>query len=256
MMNNPPYVLELTNVNKSFNGKPILNKINWKVGPGERWVVFGLNGSGKTTLLTLISGFQAISSGDLHLFGQPYNQENITDLRRKVALVSHSFFGKIYTKETLRDILLSRLGNGLQGHLKASIYDEGQALKQLDCLGLGDYLDYPFNFLSKGEQQKALFARALLFSSKLLCLDEVTSGMDILMRKKVLALLREYKDTVIYVTHHPEEISDFFTHILLLKRGRIYRQGSLEEVFTNENLSQFLNEPVVLKRDPYGCHIL
>lgn len=255
-MSSNPYALELKNMNKSFYGKNILTNLNWCVRPKEKWIVFGLNGSGKTTLLTLIGGFQNASSGQLKVLGKTYTTSNSTLLRQKVGLVSHSFFGKVFSNESILDVLLSGFGNGFQLGANTSLTYEGLALKQLKQFGLAEHLDYPFNYLSKGEQQKVLFARALLLAPEILLLDELTSGMDILMRREAMRILTKYSNTVIYVTHHPEEITPFFTHLLLLKKGKIYQQGPIEKILTEETLSKFLKYPVSLRQDEYGCHIV
>ena len=148
-MSSNPYALELKNMNKSFCGKNILTNLNWCVHPKEKWIVFGLNGSGKTTLLTLIGGFQNASSGQLKVLGKTYTASNSTFLRQKVGLVSHSFFGKVFSNESILDVLLSGFGNGFQLGPNTSLTYEGLALKQLKQFGLAEHLDYPFNSLSK-----------------------------------------------------------------------------------------------------------
>ena len=70
----------------------LLKDINWKVSPGEHWVVYGMNGSGKTTLLSIIAGFKHYTSGTWKLFGEEYTNENALEMRKKNRFCKRIFF--------------------------------------------------------------------------------------------------------------------------------------------------------------------
>src|SRR5699024_5186525 len=83
----------------------------------------------------------------------------------------------------------------------------------------------------------------------LLVLDEPTNGLDFIARDELLTSIKqmvqtEGAPTIIFVTHHLEEILPFFTHVLLLKNGQVYSQGKREKVLTDENLTRFLQRDV------------
>lgn len=69
----------------------LLKDINWEVKKGEHWVVFGMNGSGKTTLLSAVAGFKKYTHGNLKVFGEEYNQENILKFRQRIGWVAALF---------------------------------------------------------------------------------------------------------------------------------------------------------------------
>lgn len=100
-------VIDLKNLSCQAGYQYLLRDINWQVGCGEQWVVFGQNGCGKTTLLSIVAGYKGYSSGELKIFGEEYTAENILRLRKRIGWISSSFFDKYYTTETVLDIVLS-----------------------------------------------------------------------------------------------------------------------------------------------------
>lgn len=233
----------------------LIGDISWQVAQGEHWCVFGLNGCGKTTLLSIIAGFKQPTGGTLQVFGEPYRAENILAHRRRIGWVSSSFFDQYYHKESALSIVLSGKtgGFGLDETITAPDIKRAKAL--LGELRLAERINHPFGMLSKGERQNVLLARALLASPDILILDEPCSGLDVIAREYVLGTVRDLAEntdiTVIYVTHYTEEILDIFQHTLMLKHGRQYAKGWTEELFTQERLSDFLDQPVTVQRD--GC---
>ena len=77
-------VIEVSHVSCKVGYRYLLHDINWRVGAGERWVVFGMNGSGKTTLLSIIAGFKQHTAGDVRLFEQAVSDDNILALRKRI----------------------------------------------------------------------------------------------------------------------------------------------------------------------------
>ena len=92
------YVIEMNKVSCKTGYQYLLKDITWQVKPGEHWVVFGMNGSGKTTLLSIIAGFKHYTGGTVKVFNEVFSNENILNIRKRIGLVSASFFDKYYTK--------------------------------------------------------------------------------------------------------------------------------------------------------------
>ena len=228
----------------------ILKDIDWEVQKGQHWVVFGMNGSGKTTLLSIIAGYMAHTHGDLEIFGQHYNDDNILELRQRIGWVSASFFDKCLSRETVLDIVLAGKFSTLGLDDSITDADVLRAKALLTELRLKSKMNYPFDFLSKGERQNVLIARALMTNPELLILDEPCTGLDVFSREYLLSTLRDLAQntdvTIIFVTHYTEEILDIFPNCLLLKNGRIYAKDRTDQIFTSERLSEFLNYPVTV----------
>ena len=208
MTENP--IIYLDDLSCKIGYRYLLRHIHWQIRRGEHWAVLGMNGCGKTTLLSIIAGFLPFSSGNLQVFGETYQTENILALRKRIGFVSASFFDRYYQNETALEIILSALFGsfGLDAALmNADIRRARQIMARLAIL---DKADQPYKTLSKGERQAILIARALFSQPEILLLDEPCSGLDVKARENMLQLIRTfalYADTtLIYVTHYLEEV--------------------------------------------------
>ena len=237
----------------------LLRDIDWEVKRGEHWLVFGMNGCGKTTLLGTVAGFKSQTGGTLEVFGQPYTNENILELRSKIGWVSGSFYDKHLFKESVLDIVLAGKFGTLGLDYDITDQDVRRAKGLLRELRLGSKIDYPFDFLSKGERQNVLIARALMNNPELLILDEPCTGLDVFSREYLLSTIRELAQTtditIIFVTHHTEEILDVFPNSLLLQNGKIYANGQTGDLFSSEQLSAFLDYPVQVSWQEQRIHV-
>lgn len=236
----------------------LLRDIDWEVKRGEHWLVFGMNGCGKTTLLGTVAGFKSQTSGTLEVFGQPYTNENILELRSKIGWVSGSFFDKCYSHESALNIVLSGLFGTLGIQFSITNAQVRQAKALLKEMRMGDKINTPFDFMSKGEQQNVLIARALMAEPEILVLDEPGTGLDVYAREHMLQTVQELAEkrqvTVIYVTHYPEEIQPFLQKTLLMQDGKVFAQGNTEDIITSENISALLQDTVTIQHEA-GNHI-
>ena len=241
-------VVSVSNLACRSGAANLLNNISWTVKKGERWVVFGQNGCGKTTLLSVITGFRKATSGQVQVFGERFTSENIYELRKQIGWISSSYFDKIYHRETVLDIVLAAADATLGRSASVDNELRKRAYGLLADAGLKTRMLYPFEALSKGEQQQVLIARALLLRPKILILDEPCGGLDVLGRERLLnaleAMVDESDTPIIYVTHYPEEVLPIFDKCLLLRNAAVYRQGDTKELFTSDVISDFFNCPV------------
>ena len=249
-------IIKTTDLACQSGRRYLVNQINWQVERGEHWIIFGLNGCGKTTLLSIIAGFKGQTRGQLEVFGQEYDEDNIFDIRRRIGWVSSSFFDKYYTRESALYIVLSGL-NGTLG-ISGRISDEDvlKAKALLKEWHFGDRIDLPFSLLSKGERQNILIARALIAEPEILVLDEPGTGLDVLAREyllqKIDTLAKEQNMTIIYVTHYPEEIQPIFTNCLILREGKIIDRGLTAELMTSQRMSNALEAQVTVTKNVSG----
>ncbi len=252
-------VCKLTELGCKSGNKFIIKDINWEVDPGQHWVVFGANGSGKTTLLSVVAGYMGYTHGDLEVFGTHYGDDNILDLRRRIGWISASYFDKCLSHETALEIVLAGKFSTLGLDDDITDADVRKAKALLRELRLKAKIDYPFDFLSKGERQGVLVARALMSSPELLILDEPCTGLDVFSREYLLRTIRDLSRrigiTIIFVTHYTEEILDIFSNCLLLKDGRIYAQGPTEALFCSETMSDFFHYPVQVRWENGRIHV-
>jgi len=225
--------VELRDVSYTADGKFILESINWTVAEGEHWAVLGPNGSGKTTLLKLIGGYLWPNAGGV-IFRKGKTLSYLPGLRKSIGWVTAELAAEIPGHEKALDTVVSgkfaQIGylGGIWG--QASKQDFRSARRYLDQLGSAQMSEQPFGTLSQGEQQKAFIARARMTKPYLIILDEPCAGMDPGARENFLASLLELEKqnrihTLIYVTHHLEEVLPMFRHTLVLREGKILYVG-------------------------------
>lgn len=242
-------LISMNNVTLKRQGKTLLNNLNWQVSKGEHWAILGLNGSGKTTLLKLIMAEYWSSDGQVEVLGTKFGQGDIPQMRQKIGIVG-SFISERLPNHMLAEKIV------LTGKYKSSIlykeYGEkelNEARQMLISIGGEHLLGRIYASLSQGEKQLLLIARSLMEDPEIIILDEATSGLDLFAREKLLTQVEKITElphapTILYVTHHAEEITDKMSHILLLRRGKIVAQGPKKDIITPQVLENFYESPV------------
>ncbi|MCA0172562.1 ATP-binding cassette domain-containing protein [Bacillus sp. RAR_GA_16] len=230
----------------------ILSDISFTIEEGQHQAIIGLNGSGKTTLLQFIYG--AIwpllrYSPVIEVFGQRLGQTDLNELRKSIGWVSSAFTERISPMQAVIEVVISGkfASAGLYEHVTEE--DKEHAEELMNEWGLAHLKNKSFGICSQGEKQKILIARALMASPKLLILDEPCTGLDLYSREKLLAHVerlakQENRPTMIYITHHIEEIAPAFTHAMLMENGTIAAKGKKEDVITSKNLSNSMGLPL------------
>ncbi|AXU09210.1 ABC transporter atp-binding protein [Staphylococcus aureus] len=248
-------LITLNHVGRLKQGKPILQDVSWQIDEGDKWVLYGLNGAGKTTLLNILNAYEPATSGTVNLFGKMpgklgYSAENV---RQQIGFVSHSLLEKFQEDETVIDVVMSGAFKsiGLYKNVDDDIISEAHQLLKL--VEMSDKAQQFIGYLSTGEKQRVMIARALMGQPRILILDEPAAGLDFIARESLLNILDSLSDTyptlaMIDVTHFIEEITANFSKILLLKDGQSIQQGAVEDILTSENMSYFFRKKVAVQR--------
>jgi ABC-type molybdenum transport system, ATPase component/photorepair protein PhrA len=238
-------VIELNHVSCKQGAKMILNDINLEINEGERWVVLGKNGCGKTTLASIIAGYRGNYSGNVRLWDHGVDDYNVIDLRKRIGFISDSYFGNCYKRELGLEIILGGICGQLCEQFKPTDKDIAHAKKLLASFGVRNKGLYPYDLLSKGQQQMVLLSRAFMSPKEILIMDEPCSGLDIFSREFLLNTLADLSNhtdvTIFYITHHIEEIIEIFDHALLIDSGIVHSQGEIHQVLNSQNLSDFFH---------------
>lgn len=233
--------------------KTILKDVSWQVTQGEHWCLVGLNGSGKTTLLNIINGYNWPTSGNVRVLGHAFGQYDLRELRKEIGWVSSSLQMRLYGNETALEIVLSGKFASIGLYEQTEEKDVEEAIQLLTFLGCRNLMNQTYDTLSQGERQRVLIARALMASPKLLILDEPCTGLDLFAREQLLNMIEKISrqpdaPTLIYVTHHIEEILPCFNKTLLLKGGEVFHAGCTEEMLSSDMLSRFFDVPIEAER--------
>src|SRR5699024_6413239 len=198
--------------------KHILRDINWSINHGEHWIVLGLNGSGKTSLLNMLNGYSWPTKGSISVLGKKFGQTDLRELRKSIGWVSSALQERVAPTQLAEQIVMSGK------YATTGLYDEPtdddfkRAIQIMDRLGCAYLVNRMYVTCSQGEQQRILIARGLMAQPELLVLDEPTNGLDFIAREHLLTsveqmIYEENAPSIIYVTHHIEEILPYFTHV-------------------------------------------
>lgn len=247
-------VLELAGVTVVRDGTALLEGIDWEVEEGDRWVVLGPNGAGKTTLLQVASGRMHPTQGVVGILGEVLGTVDVFELRPRIGLSSAALAERLPGEERVRDVVVTA-SYGVTGRWREQ-YDEldhARAVELLEALGVADLVDRRFGTLSEGERKRVQIARALMTDPELMLLDEPAAGLDLGGREDLVARLAELAHdleapALVLVTHHVEEIPPGFTHVLMLRDGKVVAQGPLVHTLTAENLTATFGLPLVVEQ--------
>jgi ABC-type Fe3+/spermidine/putrescine transport system ATPase subunit len=222
-------MLEVHHIFKTYEGKPLLNDISFRVDTSETVCLLGASGSGKSTLLRIIAGLEDSDSGfisfnDIDLTSTPPHLRDFGLVFQDYALFPHLnvnenvAFG-LKMRRLPQEELIRRVANSLE-------------MVNLSGFGFRRVTD-----LSGGEQQRVALARALATRPRLLMFDEPLGALDRTLREDLLnelrRILHQTNIPAIYVTHDQEEAFTIADRVLILHDGKIIREGTPADVWTN-----------------------
>lgn len=188
---------------------------------GEITALVGPSGSGKSTFLNLVSGFERPDEGRVLIGGEDVTSRHPSERPVSLVFQDNNLFAHL-------DIA-SNVGLGISPSLRLSADQRGAVETALERVGLGGFGQRLPGTLSGGERQRAAFARALVRRRPVLLLDEPFAALDPDLRIAMSGLLRELHEetgnTVLIVTHDPEEVRRNASHVLALSGGSIAMSG-------------------------------
>jgi len=226
-------VILIQNIKKYFRDVKAVDGVDLSIAEAEFLALLGPNGAGKTTLVEMIEGLQKPDSGEILIMNRHW-KGNETYLRRHlgISLQETRFIDKLTTTETLR--------------LFASFYGIGEEriAEILELIRLQDKRKaYTVN-LSGGQRQRLAIGIALMNSPSVLLLDEPTSGLDPNSRREIWDILLHLKKnqhtTMILTTHYMDEASFLCDKIVIMDKGKILAEGTLEELLTRNQSDEII----------------
>jgi len=260
----PEPVLQLVNATVVKGGNTILHALNLTIHDGEHTAIIGPNGAGKSTLVKLLTHHDyawAVDDEDpapVTVYGN--DRWDVMELRAQLGLISadmHQRFVAGNSAGTLRaeDVVISGLF-ATHGFLRPGQVNDDTRQRAAEALArveAGHLAGKMMDEMSTGEARRVLIARALITNPRALVLDEPTSGLDVVSRHRFLAQVEKVGHggtTLIFVTHHVEEIVPAVERVILLKDGRVAFDGSKRATLTDAKLTDVFGAPVfVTERD-------
>jgi phospholipid/cholesterol/gamma-HCH transport system ATP-binding protein len=241
----PPQMVELRDVNLSFDEKNVLEGVSLEVEPLDRFVIMGQSGSGKSTILRMILGILGPSRGSV-FFKQfeisRLNRRKLQQVRTQIGMVYQ--YSALLSSRNVRDnvaLPLEELTTKTPGEID-KIVDEKLAL-----VGMSDSKQQAPSELSGGMKKRVSLARALVMDPELILFDEPTAGLDpviaTVIDELIISLTESSKVTSIIVTHEMDSAFRIGTKMAMLYQGKIIEQGEAE-AFKNSTdpvVAQFLS---------------
>ena len=249
---------DLKNINVYIDQKEVLSNINISLNHGENTLILGPNGSGKSTFLKLLNrSIHPITSNNSSF--KLFNKENINiwDLRKKIGFLFKEMEQRVNIGVTLYDVIISGF-SGTFNSRYSKLLSEREKIK-IDNLinewGLNNIISNEFKSLSDGQKRRALLARALVYEPDILVLDEPFCNLDIksnFILNRNLSKLIEQSVNIVYVTHNLESILPKTNRVILIKEGKIFKDGSPNELVNSKILSYLFNISInVIEQEGY-----
>ncbi|MBN2307846.1 MAG: ABC transporter ATP-binding protein [Candidatus Hydrogenedentes bacterium] len=247
-------VVELSGVCFERGGRDILKDITWAIQSRAHCALLGPNGSGKTTLLKVITGYEWATHGAVKVLGKRFGSCNLPALRKTIGWVSAAVETRMPPRDTALRIAASGFEASFGLYRRLTRREFGRARDALASMGVDHLSERPYGRLSQGEQQRVLIARALVPDPALLVLDEPCVGLDPVARADFLDDLGRLASepeapTLVYVTHHIEEVGPWIRQVAVMKQGTILATGTPETVLTGPVLGEAFSRPCTVTHD-------
>jgi len=246
--------IDIQGLSHGFGKQPVLRDVTFSVAAGDFFIIIGPNGSGKTTLMKTIAGLLVPQKGAVRIRRRPVASYRKRELARMTAYVPQGL--PIDFPFTAAEVVLMGRAPfqgalGIDGARDVQIAEQAMRFTEVAHLA-GRRLDQ----LSGGEQQRVLIARAICQEPQILLLDEPTAALDLSHQVRIMDLMEQIKSergtTIVMVSHDINLAGMFGDRLLLLKEGRILREGPAEAVLDYETLEAAYGCKVLVDESPLG----
>lgn len=232
----------------TYNKEKILKDINMKVEKGTFIGIVGPNGSGKTTLLKNMYRALEYPKGHIYFEGKELKKMRYKDSAKGMSVVTqeHEVAFDFTTKEIVAMGLYPN--KGLLDRVTQE--EEIRMQETMQVLHIEDLQNRNYQTLSGGEKQRVMIARAIVQCADFLVLDEPTNHLDISHCLSIFNWLKSKNKTVIASIHDINLALMYCDKIVLMKQGKVYQQGTIEEVITKDNIKDVYDVDVDIIKHP------
>jgi len=231
---------EAKNINCFKNGFRVIKDLNLKISYSENVILIGPNGSGKSSLIEVINRniYPVIANkSKLKIFDKELI--NLWELRKRISTVNNDIKNRINPNLKVFDLILSGLYGRYCYIQNQSERDTYKVEKIMKIMNISDLSKKNFSYLSDGEKQISLIARALIKKPDILILDEPITNLDYKSKFFVVNKINELSKLntkILCVTHDISTITKIYDRVIMLKDGKIIADGNQNKVINSENL--------------------
>lgn len=227
--------LSIHDMTVAYHKKPVLWDVDVDVPPRKLVGLVGPNGAGKSTLIKAVMNLVPRVSGQVLVFGKPYEQN-----RNRVGYVPQRESVDWDFPVSALDVVCMGCYGRIGWLRPVSLKYRREAMQALDRVGLADLARRQISQLSGGQQQRTFLARALVQNADLYLMDEPFAAVDAATERAIVQVLRDLRaagKTVVVVHHDLQTVPEYFDQVIMINM-RIVAHGPTEQVFTNENLQR------------------
>ena len=246
MVNN--FWFDAININCFKNDFRVIKDLNLKIAYSENVILIGPNGSGKSSLIEVINRniYPVIAKeSKLKIFDNEHI--NLWELRKRISTVNNDIKKRINPNLKVFDLILSGL-YGKYCYIKnQSERDSNEVEKIMKSMNISYLSKKYFSYLSDGEKQISLIARALIKKPDILILDEPNANLDYKSKFFIVDKINELSKLntkILCVTHDISMITEIYDRVIMLKDGKIIADGNQNKVLNSENINNL-----------YGIHV-
>jgi iron complex transport system ATP-binding protein len=245
-------IVDVSGFSCGYGTKTILSGINFIIEKGDIFSIIGPNGCGKTTLLRALTRILKPQAGRILLMGKDISMMTYREIAFKTAVVTQQIESAWMSVEEY--VLIGRTPYFERYQFLESERDREIAEKYMELTGAAQFRHKAMWEISGGERQLAVITRALTQEPALLFMDEPTSHLDITHQVGILDLVKKLNSecgiTVVMILHDLNLASEYSSKLILIDNGKIYNQGSPEEVLTYKALEDVYRTIVIVERNP------
>ena len=221
--------LSVRELNKSFDGKKVLNNLNFDLMEGEFLSILGASGCGKTTLLRILIGLDRADSGQILKGGKDIS--NLPSSKRGMGIVFQNY--ALFPNMTV----LQNVEYALTLRKETKKEARNIAMRTLEQVGLMDQIHKYPNQLSGGQQQRVAIARTLATNPDIILLDEPISALDVanreIMKAELKSIQKKFNATMLFITHDQEEAFFLSDRIMVMDEGNVEQLATPLEIYRN-----------------------
>lgn len=243
------HIVQAQDVKYSYpDGNEALKGVSFMIHHGESVAIIGANGAGKSTLLMHLNGLLLPSSGLIRVGDYPLSRETVHNIRRTVGMIFQDSDDQLFMPTVYDDVAFGPVNMGLPHDVVKQKVEE-----TLETVGALHLKNRQTHRLSGGEKRAVAIATVLSMSPDILVMDEPTSSLDPMARRRLIELLKSFHHTKIIATHDLDMVLDLCERTIIIREGVVAADGSSRDVLRDEALlvSCHLEKPLRLQ----GCPV-
>jgi len=208
-----------------------LNGVSFRITHGESVALVGENGAGKSTLLMHMNGYLIASQGKMRVGDYLVSPTSLNTVRRSIGMVFQNSDDQLFMPTVFEDVAFGPMNLGLE---KEEL--EHKAMEALETVGAVHLKNRPPYRLSQGEKRAVAIASVLAMSPDILVMDEPSSSLDPMSRRRLIELLKTFHHTKIIATHDLDMAMDLCERTIVLHKGRVTADGPTMKIFQEDGL--------------------